>query len=77
MNQEEATARVAAQSAKLAELEGAISRLATQHSAPVLLAIVRALVEMACGAQGGVFLVHNKIRFYTGVLEMLRQKGIS
>ena len=77
MNKEEATARVAAQSAELAGLEADISRLAQLHTAPVFLAIMRGLVEMVCGAQGEVFRVHNKIKFYRGVLAILRHKGIS
>lgn len=77
MNLDEAKARVAAQDAKLVQLEEEVARLAAQHSGPVLLAIVRALVEMTCAAQGKVFVTHNKINFYSGVLGMLRQKGIS
>ena len=42
-----------------------------------LLAIMRGLVEMVCGAQGEIFRVHNKIKFYKGVLAILRHKGIS
>jgi hypothetical protein len=74
---EEAKAHVAARDAELRGLEGEITRLATSHSGPVLMAIVRGLVEMLCAAQGEVFRVHNKIRFYRGVLALLRQKGIS
>lgn len=77
MNLDEAKARVAAQNAELAGLESEISRLATTHSGPVLLAIVRGLVEMVCAAHGDIFRVHNKIRFYKGVIAMLQQKGIA
>ncbi len=77
MTPEEAKARIAEQDAELRGLEDEISRLAAEHSGPVLLAIVRGLVEMVCAAQGEVFRAHNKIRFYKGVLAMLRQKGIS
>jgi len=76
MTPEEAKSRVAAQNADLAKLEGDIARLAQQHSGEVLLAIVRALVEMVCASQGDIFRVHNKIRFYRGVMEMLRKAGI-
>ena len=77
MNVDEAKARVAAQNAELARLEGEISRLASQHSGPVLMAIVRVLIEMACGAQGEIFRVLNKIKLYEAVLTLLRQKGIA
>lgn len=77
MNVDEAKAHVAAQNAELRDLEDQISRLAAEHSGPVFLAIMRGLVEMVCAAQGEVFRVYNKIRFYKGVLMMLRQKGIS
>jgi hypothetical protein len=74
---EEAKARVAAQDAELRGLEDEISRLGADHSGPVLMAIVRGLVEMVCAAQGDIFRVYNKIRFYKSVLAMLRQKGIA
>jgi hypothetical protein len=77
VNIDEAKARVAADNAELARLEGEISRLASQHSVPVLMAIVRALIEMVCGAQGEIFRVHNKTKLYQGVLAMLHHKGIS
>lgn len=77
MTLEEAKRRVAEQDAELATLERKIAQLATTNSGPVLLAIVRALVEMACGAQGDIFRTHNKIRFYRGVLAMLGEKGIA
>jgi hypothetical protein len=77
MTPEEAKARIAAQNTELAGLEDEISRLATTHSGPVLMAIVRALVEAVSASQGDIFRVHNKIRFYHGVLRMLHEKGIS
>lgn len=77
MTPEEAKARVAAQNAELAKLEAEVTRLATDHSGPVLMAIMRGLVEMVCSAQGEVFRVHNKIKFYSGVLMILRGRGIS
>lgn len=77
MTPEEAKTRIAAQDAELASLEAEVARLAADHSGPVLLAIVRALVEMVCATQGEVFRAHNKIKFYRGVLAMLREKGIS
>ena len=77
MNIDEAKARVAAQDAKLRALEVEVARLASTNATPVLLAILRALVEMACAAQGPHFTVLNKTKFYEGVLLMLREKGIS
>jgi hypothetical protein len=77
VNIDEAKARVAAQDTDLRQFEAEVARLAQEHSAPVLLAIMRALVEMVCAAQGPTFRVHNKIKFYSGVLQMLREKGIS
>jgi hypothetical protein len=77
VNLDEAKARVTAQNAELDGLESELARLSAAHTGPVLMAIMRGLVEMVCGAQGDVFRVHNKIRFYRGVLLMLREKGIS
>jgi hypothetical protein len=77
MTPEEAKRRVAAQDAELAALEQKVAQLATTNSGPMLLAIVRALVEMVCGAQGDIFRVHDKIRFYRGVIAMLGEKGIA
>ena len=77
MNIDNAKARVAAQDAKLHALEAEVARLASVNATPVLLAMLRALVEMVCQAQGPNFVVHNKIKFYGGVLLMLREKGIS
>ena len=77
MNIDEAKARVAAQDAKLRALEAEVARLASTDATPVLLAILRALVEMVCAAQGPHFTVLNKTKFYEGVLRMLREKGIS
>lgn len=65
------------QNAELARLESEIGRFAATQPSPVLLAIVRALVEVACGAQGAGFRVHNKIKFYSSVLALLHSKGIS
>jgi hypothetical protein len=42
-----------------------------------MIAMMRALVEMVCASQGDLFTLHNKKKFYTGVLLMLRDKGIS
>jgi hypothetical protein len=77
VNVDEAKARVAAQNAELAQLESEIARLATKHSVSVLMAIVRVLIEMACGAQGEIFRVLNKIKLYEAVLSILKQKGIT
>ena len=77
MNIDEAKARVAAQDAKLRGLEGEVARLASAHATPVLLAMMRVLVEMVCSAEGSNFTVHNKINLYDAVLLMLREKGIS
>ena len=78
MNNAEARARVAAQDEKLRDLEAEVSRLAsTRNATPVLLAMLRALVEMVCLSQGPNFAVLKKIKFYEGVLLMLREKGIS
>jgi hypothetical protein len=73
---EEAKKRNAEQDAELAILERKIGQLASTNSGPVLLAIVRGLVEMVCAAEGDIFRRHNKIRFYRGVLAMLGEKGI-
>jgi len=77
VNIDEAKARVAAQDAELARLEEEVTRIAQTHALPVMLAILRALVEMVCAAQGPVFRNHHKLKLYQGVLEMLRQKGIA
>jgi len=77
MNNAEARERVAAQDAKLHTLEAEISRLASTNATPVLLAVLRALVEMVCLSQGPNFAVLKKIKLYEGVLLMLREKGIS
>lgn len=76
MTPEEAKARVAKQNAELAELEAAVARLASENPGPVFLAIIQNLVEMVCAAQGPVFVVHNKLRFYRNVIVVLRGKGI-
>ena len=49
----------------------------SMNATPVLLAILRALVEMVCHSQGPNFAVLKKIKLYEGVLLMLRDKGIS
>jgi hypothetical protein len=77
VNNAEARERVAAQDAKLRELEAEISRLASVNATPVLLAMLRALVEMVCQSQGPSFAVLKKIKLYEGVLLLLREKGIS
>lgn len=77
MTPEEARLHRQKQDDALAALEAEVARLASAHPTPVLLAIVRGLIEMVCGAQGEVFRQHNKIKFYSGVLEMLRRKGVS
>ena len=77
MTPEEAKARVAADKAELRGLEAEVTRLASTHATPVILAMLRALVEMVCASQGDLFTLHNKKKFYTGVLLMLRDKGIS
>jgi hypothetical protein len=74
---EEAAARIAADKARLQDLEAEVTRLASAHATPVVLAMLRALVEMVCASQGPLFATHNKTKFYTGVLLMLRDKGIS
>lgn len=76
MTPEEAKKRNAEQDAELAVLERKVTQLAATNSGPVLLAIVRGLVEMVCGADGDVFRRHNKIRFYRGVLAILDKNGI-
>ena len=77
MNNAEARARVAAQDAKLRDLEAKVARLASAHPTPVLLAILRALVEMVCLSQGPNFVALKKIKLYEGVLLMLRENEIS
>lgn len=77
MTPEEAKAHVAAQNANLRALQAEVTRLASAHATPVLLAMIRALVEMVCAADGPHFTVLNKTKFYQGVLLMLREKGIS
>ncbi len=77
MNIDEAKKHVAAQNERLRDLEAAVARLASTHATPVLLAMLRALVEMVCAAQGPHFAVLNKTKLYDGVLLMLREKGIS
>lgn len=52
-------------------------QFAQQHPNHVFLAILRALVEMVCSANGPHFRVLQKIKFYKGVLGMLASKGIA
>src|SRR5512143_1660997 len=66
-----------AQDAKLRALEAEVSRLAEVSSPHVVVAVMRVLVEMVCGAQGPNFVRLNKIKFYEGVLGLLRDKGIT
>ena len=77
MTPEEAKARVDADKAKLRGLEGDITRLANAHATPVLLAMLRVIVETVCAAQGPNFAVYNKIKFYETVIRMLRAKGVT
>lgn len=77
MTPEEAKARLAAEKEKLRAFQAEVERLAATHSGPVLLAMLRALVEMVCAAQGPNFTLYNKTKFYEGVLLMLRDKGIA
>lgn len=76
MTPEEAKARVAAQDAELRELEATVARIAAGSPGPAMLAIIRCLVEMVCAAQGPVFVVHNKIKFYKGVVGVLQRQGL-
>lgn len=76
MNVEESKQRVAAQNDHLRELEAAFLQLAADHPAPVLGATLRVLIEMVAGARGANFVVHNKITLYTGILELLRTRGV-
>lgn len=77
MNVDEAKARITAQDEHLRDLEARIARLATLHLAPVVLAGLRALVEMVCQSQGAHFAVLHKIKLYQAVLRLLSEKGIS
>ena len=78
MTPEEAKERLEADTARLQAMEEEVVRLAnTQNQAPiVVLALIRTLIEWVCRAQGPNFTVHNKLKFYEGVLLFLRQKGI-
>jgi hypothetical protein len=60
-----------------AQLETELAGLASMQPTPVLLAMLRELVEMVCAAQGPRFTMLNKVKFYENVLRMLREKGIS
>jgi len=74
---EEAKALIAKENAHLRALEAEVTRLASTQPTPVLLAMLRALVEMVCAAQGPHFTTLNKTKFYEGVILMLHQKGIA
>lgn len=76
MDMEEVKRRVAAENAELERLEAEVARLAVDHAGPVLLTMMRGLVEMVCAAQGDVFRLHNKLKFYRFTLGALGQKGI-
>lgn len=77
MTPDEARAHLAAQNARLAHLIDEVGRLAAAHSTPVLLSMIRMLVEMVCQRDGAAFRVLYMTRFYEGVLRLLREKGIS
>jgi len=68
---------VAEREVQFRALEAEVSRLASTQPTPVLLAILQALVETVCAAQGPYFTIHNKTKFYKSVILMLREKGIS
>ena len=74
---EEVKARQAVEKAAIACLEDKIARLAKEHMLPVLLVMMRGLVEMVCAQHGEIFRDHRKHKFYEGVLLMLRQRGIA
>jgi DNA-binding FadR family transcriptional regulator len=73
---EEAKERVAAQKARICALETEVARLASTQPTPVLLAMLRTLVERVCAAQGPNFTTFNKIKFYESVIFVLRENGI-
>lgn len=77
MNIDEAKARVAAQDDKLKRLEDEFERLSTVHGTPVMMAMLRIMLEVMFNANGPNLVVHNKIKFYTGVIGLLQQKGFS
>jgi hypothetical protein len=74
---EEAKARLEEQKAKLRAMQDRVDQLAVTNTAPVMLAMLRSLVEMVCAADGPNFTLHNKLKFYEGVLLLLQSKGIS
>jgi hypothetical protein len=74
---DEAKAHVAARDAQLKALETEVSRLASSSATPVLLAMLRVLVDTVCAAQGETFTTIYKIKFYENVLRTLRVNGIS
>lgn len=73
---EEVKARKAAEHAVIARLEEDIARLAKEHMLPVLLVMMRGLVEMVSAQHGEIFREHHKRKFYEAVLLRLRQKGM-
>jgi hypothetical protein len=74
---EQTRAHLAREKVELAELEAKVADLAQQNIGPVMLAMMRGLVEMVCGRDGAVFRDHNKVGFYRGVLALLASKGIT
>jgi len=74
---DEAKRRAAERDAELRKLEDTFMKLGQTHAGPVLLATIRALVEMICQKDGPHFATINKIKLYTGVISMLQHQGIS
>jgi hypothetical protein len=74
---EEAKARLAADKEKLRAFEAEVARLASSQGTAVVLAMMRILIEMVCAAQGPNFTLYNKLKFYEGLLRLLRERGIS
>ena len=77
MTPDEAKARLEENKAKLRAMQDRVDQLATANAAPVMLAMMRALVEMVCAADGPNFTLFNKLKLYEGVLLLLQSKGIS
>ena len=76
MTPEDAKKLIDDQNRHLTYLEDDIARLARTHATVVLMALMRALIEMTCRQMGPNFYVHLKVKFYEGVLRTLRQSGI-
>lgn len=76
MTPEEARRIADADRARLRDLEDEVARRANMAPGPVMLALVRALVEMVCARDGAHFATLYKRRFYEGVIRMLDQRGI-